>query len=227
MTRHVTTPRATPTPRTTPSRRTGFLGLASMTTAVVVLSASFLAGPGPASAAPRTATTTTAERVVAAGPNGEATSRIAGTTARGDRVRGSFTPLQVIRKNGKVKVRGLLEGRVVRNGVDPTFAAVRTLRVRSINGTSLTGDSARTAAAAAPACDVLNLDLRPISLDLLGLQVDLSRVVLNVVAQSGAGNLLGNLLCAVVGLLDGGLAGALGRLTNLLNQILGALRLGV
>ena len=37
----------------------------------------------------------------------------------------------------------------------------------------------------------------------------------------GAGNLLGNLLCAVTGLLDGG--GSLQRIVNLLNGILGAL----
>ena len=64
-------------------------------------------------------------------------------------------------------------------------------------------------------CEILHLDLGPLSIDLLGLQIDLSRVVLDIVAQAGAGNLLGNLLCAVAGLLDqpGGLA-------RLLNQIL-------
>ncbi len=69
--------------------------------------------------------------------------------------------------------------------------------------------------------------LGPLDLDLLGLQVHLDRVVLNIVAQSGAGNLLGNLLCAVAGLLDGGLDGVLGRLVNLLNRILGRLGLGL
>jgi hypothetical protein len=70
--------------------------------------------------------------------------------------------------------------------------------------------------------------LGPLDLDLLGLQVHLDRIVLNIVAQSGAGNLLGNLLCAVTGLLDGGpLAGLLGQLNTLLNQILAALNLGL
>jgi hypothetical protein len=49
--------------------------------------------------------------------------------------------------------------------------------------------------------------------------------VLNIVAQSGAGNLLGNLLCAVAGLLDG--SGALGRISRLLNRVLGLLGLGL
>ena len=52
-------------------------------------------------------------------------------------------------------------------------------------------------------CDVLFLDLGPLALDLLGLTVDLARVILDVNAVTGAGNLLGNLLCALLGLLDG------------------------
>jgi hypothetical protein len=67
-------------------------------------------------------------------------------------------------------------------------------------------------------CDILHLDLGPLSLNLLGLQVDLSRIVLDITAQTGSGKLLGNLLCAVAGLLDNpsGLA-------RVLNDILGAL----
>lgn len=52
------------------------------------------------------------------------------------------------------------------------------------------------------ACDILFLDLGPIFLDVLGLQVDLSEITLDVNAVPGAGNLLGNLLCAITGLLD-------------------------
>ena len=51
-------------------------------------------------------------------------------------------------------------------------------------------------------CDILFLDLGPIFLDLLGLQVDLSQIVLDIDAVPGPGNLLGNLLCALVRLLD-------------------------
>lgn len=51
-------------------------------------------------------------------------------------------------------------------------------------------------------CRILLLDIRPIFLDLLGLQINLSRVTLDITAVSGPGNLLGNLLCAIAGLLD-------------------------
>ena len=71
-------------------------------------------------------------------------------------------------------------------------------------------------------CDILSLVLAPLDLDLLGLQVHLDRVVLNIVAVSGAGNLLGNLLCAVTGLLDQG--GLLTQVSQILNAILALLR---
>ncbi len=70
-------------------------------------------------------------------------------------------------------------------------------------------------------CDVLNLVLGPLDLNLLGLEVHLNQVILDIVAVSGAGNLLGNLLCAVTNLLNGGVA--LGQIVNLLNSILAIL----
>jgi hypothetical protein len=51
-------------------------------------------------------------------------------------------------------------------------------------------------------CEILHLDLGPLFLDLLGVEINLSRVVLDITAVAGPGNLLGNLLCALVGLLD-------------------------
>jgi hypothetical protein len=71
------------------------------------------------------------------------------------------------------------------------------------------------------ACDILHLDIGPIFLDLLGLQVDLSEIVLDITAVPGPGNLLGNLLCSVAGLLDNGLSGTLQGLIDLINNLLG------
>lgn len=108
-----------------------------------------------------------------------------------------------------------------------------------------TAGSATTAAGAAPAaagpttvvmnnvavplqatgtCPILSLTLGPLHLDLLGLVVDIPNPInLNIVAQSGPGNLLGNLLCSVTNLLNGG--GALSQIANALNQILAGLGL--
>ena len=78
-------------------------------------------------------------------------------------------------------------------------------------------------AQSAGSCQILDLVLGPVDLDLLGLQVHLDTVHLNITAQSGPGNLVGNLLCAVAGLLDGGTPGILGQLAALLNQLLSIL----
>lgn len=72
-------------------------------------------------------------------------------------------------------------------------------------------------------CPVLNLVLGPLNLNLLGLEVHLNQIHLNITAVPGAGNLLGNLLCAVAGLLDG--TGGLSTLVADLNSILAALGL--
>jgi hypothetical protein len=68
-------------------------------------------------------------------------------------------------------------------------------------------------------CPILHLELGEIHLDLLGLNVDTSRICLDITAQPGEGNLLGNLLCDVAHLLDGSPAtgGLLLRLNDVLN----------
>ena len=74
-------------------------------------------------------------------------------------------------------------------------------------------------------CQILDLTLGPLHLDLLGLVVDLNQVHLTITAQQGPGNLLGNLLCSVANLLNnGGNTGtALQHIATLLNQILARL----
>lgn len=53
-------------------------------------------------------------------------------------------------------------------------------------------------------CDILTLELpEGLTLELLGLVVDTSGICLDVHAERGSGNLLGNLLCGLTGLLDG------------------------
>jgi hypothetical protein len=81
------------------------------------------------------------------------------------------------------------------------------------------------AAAQLAACDIVNLVLGPLDLNLLGLEVHLNQVVLDIVAQPGAGNLLGNLLCAVAGLLDAAspVGGILNGISALLNRLLAIL----
>ena len=85
-----------------------------------------------------------------------------------------------------------------------------------------------TPAPSGASCQVLLLQIPGgLTLDLLGLQVLLAALRLDILAVRGAGNLLGNLLCAVVNLLNGinlaGLLGGLGNVAQLLGSLSGAL----
>ncbi|HEX4566501.1 MAG TPA: hypothetical protein VH138_07695, partial [Vicinamibacterales bacterium] len=113
---------------------------------------------------------------------------------------GTFKLQQFALSQGQVVANGLLTGIVTgANGATTSVVQTVSLPVQIPD----------------PSCQILHLDLGPLSLNLLGLQVNLSEIVLNVTAQSGAGNLLGNLLCDVAGLLNNPAS-----LANLLNQIL-------
>jgi hypothetical protein len=101
--------------------------------------------------------------------------------------------------------------------------AVGDQLVADVSIADATGAPALTGTTAVPlqlsqGCDILTLDIGAIFLDLLGLQVDIAPISIDITAVPGPGNLLGNLLCAVAGLLDGP-----SPLANLINRLLGIL----
>lgn len=189
--------------------------ITAATSLALVVGLSLTTGPG-ASAAPANAAARHAGPV-AQNAQGTLRSHLSGTTDAGRRVTGTFTPLHVVKKHGGLRVLGLVQGVVHQPGRDARFSALRSVPITTIDGTKL-----GRAEVAARTCSVLHLTLGPLDLNLLGLTVHLNRIVLNIDAQPGSGNLLGNLLCSVAGLLDGG---PLGQLSNLLNRILGLLDL--
>ena len=170
--------------------------------------------------APRAAALNSAadERPVLSSEYGKAASRVEGTFGRAGTVTGSFTPKRFkVSPSGNLKAVGKLTTTLTKgNGtVVGTDSRKVVLPVTKAEGQQLR--------AAAVGCDVLNLVLGPLDLDLLGLQVHLDKVVLDITAVPGAGNLLGNLLCAVAGLLDA--QGVLTQISQILNSILAILRL--
>lgn len=118
---------------------------------------------------------------------------------------GSFTPTGFGTQDGNLTVTGLVTGTFT------NLAGVATPVSQTVTTTVEAGTSNA-------ACDIINLDLGPLNLNVLGLVVDLNQVQLDITAVPGAGNLVGNLLCAVAGLLDGN---ATSGLANLLNRVLG------
>ena len=106
------------------------------------------------------------------------------------------------------------------DGLAAVGRLVGTLTTTTGQTLSIVRNVTTTAAVTQAACDILHLDLGPLHLDLLGLKIDLNQIVLDITAQPGPGNLLGNLLCAVAGLLDNP-GGGLARLLNQILSILG------
>ena len=118
---------------------------------------------------------------------------------------GAFNLQRFTVVDGVVSAVGTLTGTLT-NALGQVTSIVRTLVIPlDLGATQAT-------------CDILHLVLGPLHLDLLGLNVDLNQIVLDITAVAGAGNLLGNLLCAVAGLLDnpGGLATLLNRILSIL-----------
>jgi hypothetical protein len=81
--------------------------------------------------------------------------------------------------------------------------------------------TAPAAARAQATCEILDLVLGPIDLNLLGLRLQVNQIHIQLTAQQGGG-LLGDLLCAIANLLNGG--GPLSQIVDLLNQILAVLQ---
>ena len=128
-------------------------------------------GSAATSAAPTRAAVTAAARPTAQSPDGELRSRVVGETANGRDVTGKFVPLEFKKRNGKVFVRGLVQGVVHKadGSVKETFGVMRTLRVKKINDTRIQSGAATRAALRGAPCRILNLVLGPLDLDLLGL----------------------------------------------------------
>ena len=117
---------------------------------------------------------------------------------------GTFQLQKFATDQGQLVASGILTGIVT------TASGVSTSVVRTVSMPAAVGTAT---------CDILHLDLGPLDLNVLGLQINLSQIVLDITAEAGAGNLLGNLLCAVVNLLNDPTG-----LSRLLNSILDILR---
>lgn len=121
---------------------------------------------------------------------------------------GDFTIQKFRVQGGDVVAVGTLTGDVT-NAV--TGAAIGSVENVATTIELITGS-------ASDSCQILHLELGPLDLDVLGLVVHLDRVVLDITAEPGEGNLLGNLLCAIAGLLDANAPSNI--IADLLNSLL-------
>jgi hypothetical protein len=139
-------------------------------------------------------------------------------------VNGTFTIKQFAVINNTLNALGTLNiNNVVSSVAIPVAVSNPTNALSSANAVYANSNHnvPSAMAPAAVSCPILHLVLGPLNLNLLGLNVSLNQVVLDITAIPGAGNLLGNLLCDVANLLNPG--GSLATLVDTLNQILGSL----
>jgi len=112
---------------------------------------------------------------------------VSGVATTGQAFTGALEITGFTAKNGQLAAQGVLNG---------TLAGVGTVKKQKVTipVASILADPAT--------CEILHLELGPLDLNLLGLMVHLDQIVLDITAVGGPGNLLGNLLCAIAGLLD-------------------------
>jgi hypothetical protein len=139
---------------------------------------------------------------------------VTGEATNGRQFEGTFTIKRFVERAGQAYAVGTLRGelknrRVVKRGVRMP-AAIETV-----------GQTAAQPPLPTPgACQILNLRLGPINLNLLGLRIATNTIRLRIEAIPGPGNLLGNLLCAIANLLNPSANTPLSQLVQVLNALL-------
>jgi hypothetical protein len=144
---------------------------------------------------------------------------ISGAAKNGSKLTGSYTIERFVAKGGKVYSVGTLKGklrgkRVVKHDVRlPATVGDASARASQVPLPPLPPGNA---------CAILSLDLGPVNLNLLGLVVRTNQIQLRIDAVQGAGNLLGNLLCGITGILNPSALTStpLGQLAQVLNALL-------
>jgi hypothetical protein len=142
------------------------------------------------------AVTTCALMLAGAGAANAATTakfahKVAVTGTKG--FKGKFTINRFVTRHGKAYAVGRLVGKAHGKRI------ARNVRIPAKLGN---GASAAQLPPLPNSCRILNLVLGPINLNLLGLVVRTNQINLRIDAQRGPGNLLGNLLCGITGILN-------------------------
>jgi hypothetical protein len=152
-----------------------------------------------------------------------------GKAFKNKQFKGTYTIEKFVNSGGKLYSVGTLKGKVGKKKIKKS--GVR-LPAAVANNAAAGSSQAHSSQVVPPlplpplppgnACSILSLNLGPINLNVLGLVIRTNEIQLRVDAVQGPGNLLGNLLCGITGILNpGALANTpLGQLTQILNALL-------
>ncbi|WP_458209602.1 hypothetical protein [Haladaptatus sp. NG-SE-30] len=161
------------------------------------------------------------KKIDVSGTLSDTAEKSAGDAFEGGTFEGTVSITEVVvdetaEEGEQLAVSGILKGTAYGDGGQKTSVKQSFDAVPISLSQGSTGDLTTQATT----CSILDLDLGPIHLDLLGLVVDLQEVNLDITAETGESKLLGNLLCAVAGLLDPSTGGSLSDLLDLLGGLL-------
>jgi len=137
--------------------------------------------------------------------------KLTGTAKNGKTYNGTFTIQRFAQRDGKLAAIGTMRFRKSGRTFTRRNVAVPAALARQAQASQILPTTG--------ACQILNLTLQPIDLNLLGLRVRTSRIDVRIEGVPGSGNLLGNLLCSITGILDPG-ALSNNQIIALLNAIL-------
>ena len=126
------------------------------------------------------------------------TVKMTGKAKNGKKFTGTYTIQRFATKNGKVYAVGKLKGRLKGKSVTKrnVFAPVSVARANAQSS------QVPPIPPTPNACQILSLHIGPIDLNLLGLRVRTNAIDALIEGVRGPGNLLGNLLCGITGILD-------------------------
>ena len=157
-----------------------------------------------------------------------------GKAFKGKQFTGTYTIDKFVSKGGKLYSVGTLKGKAGSKKINKSGVQLPAAVANNAAAGSSQAHSSQVPPLPLPlpplpagnACSVLSLNLGPINLNVLGLVIRTNEIQLRIDAVQGPGNLLGNLLCGITGLLNPATGGTpiantpLGQLVQILNALL-------
>jgi len=155
-----------------------------------------------------------------------------GKAFKGKQFTGKYTIERFVNSGGKLYSVGTLTGKAGSKKINKEGVRLPAAVANNAAAGSSQAHSSQVPPLPLPplpagnACSILSLNLGPINLNVLGLVIRTNEIQLRIDAVQGPGNLLGNLLCGITGLLNPATGGTgvantpLGQLTQILNALL-------
>ena len=155
-----------------------------------------------------------------------------GKAFKGKQFTGTYTIQRFTQSGGKLYSVGTLKGKVRNKRINKSDVRVPATLANNAAAPASGASASQVPPLPLPplpagnACSILSLNLGPINLNVLGLVIRTNEIQLRIDAVQGPGNLLGNLLCGITGLLNPATGGTpvantpLGQLAQILNALL-------